>query len=62
MLITCGRLQRLTVNGRLFPVSVTQLLKNLEPYIAQGMSKVGQLKEEQQQSKEGLEAMIFSHR
>ena len=50
------------MNGRLFPVSVIQLLKNLEPYIAQGMSKVGQLKEEQQQSKEGLEAMIFSYR
>ena len=41
---------------------LVQLLKNLEPYIAQGLSKVDQLKGEQQQSKEGLEAMIFSYR
>ena len=39
-----------------------QLLKNLEPYIQQGLQKVQELKAEQQQSKEGLDAMIFNYR
>ena len=69
-LLTCGSSHhgkkasdcKVSCEGSLLVRLWIQLLKNLEPYIAQGLSKVDQLKREQQQSKEGLEAMIFSYR
>ena len=39
---------------------VVQLLKNLEPYIQQGLQVVQQLKAEEIQNEEGLEAQIYN--
>lgn len=38
-----------------------QLLKNLEPYIQQGLQVVQQLKAEEIQNEEGLEAQIYNY-
>ena len=40
---------------------LVQLLKNLEPYIQQGLQVVQQLKAEEIQSEEGLEAQIYNY-
>ena len=42
------------------PVPV-QLLKNLDPYIQQGLQVVQQLKAEEIQNEEGLEAQIYNY-
>ncbi len=39
-----------------------QLLKNLEPYIQQGLQVVQQLKAEEIQNEEGLEAQIYNYK
>lgn len=38
-----------------------QLLKNLDPYIQQGLQVVQQLKAEEIQNEEGLEAQIYNY-
>ena len=39
-----------------------QLLKNLDPYIQQGLQVVQQLKAEEIQNEEGLEAQIYNYK
>jgi len=60
--VVCADLGEVSSNSCPTVCFCVQLLKNLEPYIQQGLQVVQQLKAEEIQNEEGLEAQIYNYK